>query len=75
MAAVRRLRRLRRRQLPRPRVFYERDDPLNRLDDSELFERFRFRRGSILFIEEQMRESIKSPTRRSFAVLPMMQAY
>ena len=57
MAAVhRRVRRNRRyrRALPIPRVFRDRLDPLG-YSDEELFERYRFRRPTIIHLHEEIR--------------------
>ncbi|XP_062598439.1 uncharacterized protein LOC134259857 [Saccostrea cucullata] len=74
MAAVhRRIRRYRRyrRALPAPRVFRDRMDPLA-LDDNELFERYRFRRASILFIHDEIRGNLERNTHRNMALSPIL---
>lgn len=77
MAAVhvRRMRNRNRRQrnLPRPRVFRDRLNPLESMDDNELFERYRFRRPTITFILNGIHHFLERETRRNFALSPVIQ--
>ncbi|CAC5419272.1 unnamed protein product [Mytilus coruscus] len=76
MAAVhvRRLRtHRRRRNLPRPRVFRDRLNPLESLDDEELFDKYRFRRPTITFILNGIHHFLHRETRRNFALSPVIQ--
>ncbi|XP_052087470.1 putative nuclease HARBI1 isoform X1 [Mytilus californianus] len=77
MAAVhvRRLRNRhrRRRNLPRPRVFRDRLNPLESLDDEELFDKYRFRRPTITFILNGIHNFLHRETRRNFALSPVIQ--
>ena len=74
MAAIHgRLRRNRRYQqaLPAPRVFRDRRDPLA-YDDTELFERYRFRRATIMYLHEEVRHDLERETRRNMALSPIL---
>ncbi|XP_061172656.1 uncharacterized protein LOC133181987 [Saccostrea echinata] len=68
-AAHQRIRRNRRyaRALPAPRVFRDRMDPLS-YSDEELFERYRFRRPTILYIHEELRFGSERETKRNMAL-------
>lgn len=73
MAAVhvRRMRNRNRRQrnLPRPRVFRDRLNPLESMDDDELFERYRFRRPTITFISNGIHHFLERETVSSYSVV------
>ena len=74
MAAVhRRVRRNRRyrRALPIPRVFRDRLDPLG-YSDGELFERYRFRRPTIIHLHEEIRNGLERDTKRNMALSPIL---
>ncbi|XP_055997773.1 putative nuclease HARBI1 [Ostrea edulis] len=62
------------RRLPRPRVFKDRLNPLDmRPADEELYERYRFRRPTIIFLCGLIEDIVIHPTRRSLALPPMVQ--
>ncbi|XP_061192915.1 putative nuclease HARBI1 [Saccostrea echinata] len=63
----------RRRRLPRPRLFRDRLNPLDLRTDDELFERYRFRRPTIMFIYDTIQDRITHPTKRSLALPAMIQ--
>lgn len=62
-----------RRRLPRPRIFRDRLNPLEMRTDDELFERYRFRRPTIIFICDMIADTVSHGTRRSMALPPMIQ--
>ena len=53
-----------------PRVFRERRDVLNELNDLELIKRYRLNREGILFVSGLVREVISRPTARNKAISP-----
>jgi hypothetical protein len=63
----------RRRRIPRPRVFRDRLNPLDHRTDDELFDRYRFRRPTIIFLCGLIEDVIIHPTKRSFALPPIVQ--
>jgi hypothetical protein len=80
MAAVLRNRRHRRRRellygrdLPRPRVFLDRQNPLETLTEGEVFVRYRFRPVTILLIVDLIRPTLSHPTRRNSPLTPLLQ--
>jgi hypothetical protein len=66
---IRRRRRERNAIIPRPRVYRDRSNPLETMTDSELFERYRFRRPTIEFITDGISHLLTSSTRRKQANL------
>lgn len=62
-----------RRRLRRPRDFRDRINPLEIRTDHELFERYRFRRATIIFICDMNADTLSHRTRRSMALPPMLQ--
>ncbi|XP_062608924.1 putative nuclease HARBI1 [Saccostrea cucullata] len=62
-----------RRRLPRPRLFRDRFNPLEMRDDDELYERYRFRRPTIIFIVDLIENYIHHPTRRSLSLPSLIQ--
>lgn len=76
MAAVhRRLARNRRRRyiLVRPRVFRDRSNPLESLDDSEIYQRYRFRPDTIHFLVNGVSDQLVTATKRNSPVPPLLQ--
>ena len=69
---IRRNRRLRADQ-PRPRAFRDRLNPLETLEDDEIFRRFRFRRCTIIYICGQVHEFVKHKTQRNHALPTLLQ--
>ena len=59
------------RALRGERIFRDRTNPLDILDDEELLQRFRFPRQGILFIFELIRHDIEGVCGRSHPVHPM----
>ncbi|XP_062602285.1 putative nuclease HARBI1 [Saccostrea cucullata] len=62
-----------RRRLPRPRVFRDRLDPLGMHTEEELFERYRFRRPTIIFIHNLVNGIVEHHTKRSLALPGILQ--
>lgn len=62
-----------RRRLRRPRDFRDRINPLEIRTDHELFERYRFRRATLIFICDMIADTLSHRTRRSMALPPMLQ--
>lgn len=76
MAAVhRRLARNRRRRhvLVRPRVFRDRSNPLESLDDFEIYQRYRFRPDTIHFLVNGVSDQLVTATKRNSPVPPLLQ--
>ncbi|XP_056015330.1 putative nuclease HARBI1 [Ostrea edulis] len=61
------------RRLPRPRVFRDRLNPFDMRTYEELYERYRFRRPTIIFLCGIIEDIVIHPTRRSLALPPMVQ--
>ena len=59
--------------IPRPMVYRDRSNPLETVTDSELFERYRFRRPTIEFIANSICHLLTSPTRRNNPILLIVQ--
>lgn len=59
------------RRLPRPRVFKDRLNPLEDLDEDEVFARYRFRPPTILFIVGLVAESVRKVTKRNCSLPPL----
>ena len=70
---IRRRRRERNAIIPRSRVYRDRSNPLETMTDSELFERYRFRRPTIEFITNGISHLLTSSTRRNEPFLPIVQ--
>ena len=70
---IRRRRRERNAIIPRPMVYRDRSNPLETMTDSELFERYRFRRPTIEFITNGISHLLTSPTRTNKPILPIVQ--
>lgn len=66
-------RELRERVLPRPRVFVDRTNPLETLNEDEVFRRFRFRPRTIIFIVGLIENVVTHRTKRSLALPPLLQ--
>ncbi|XP_062587844.1 uncharacterized protein LOC134249523, partial [Saccostrea cucullata] len=75
MAAVHRRRRRFRRQnaLPRPRVFRDRSNPLETLEEEEIFQRYRFRPATINFLVNGLHMELKTDTNRNSPISPLFQ--
>ena len=75
MAAVRIIRRNRRRRgfIPRPRVFRDRGNPLEDLEEEEVYNRYRFRPHTILFITAALHNILESDTNRNQSLPPLLQ--
>ena len=63
----------RERRLPRPRVFRDRTNPLEDMEPEEVFERYRFKPETILFLVEILYADLARPTRRNSALPPLIQ--
>ncbi|XP_064653009.1 putative nuclease HARBI1 [Lineus longissimus] len=61
-----------RRQMRRERVFRDRTNPLERYDDSEIYDRFRFRREDTFELTDMLGDEIKSPTNRNHSIRPVL---
>ena len=70
---IRRRRRERNAIIPRSRVYRDRSNLLETMTDSELFERYRFRRPTIEFITNGISHLLTSSTRRNKPFLPIVQ--
>lgn len=68
--AVRRM--IQNRQLRRPRVFRDRSNPLEDLEEEEIFERYRFRPETILYLIGLLPD-LSRPTRRNCPLPPLLQ--
>lgn len=76
MAAVhRRIARNRRRRyvLGRPRVFRDRSNPLESLDDFEIYQRYRFRPDTIHFLVNGVLNQLETATKRNSPVPSLLQ--
>jgi hypothetical protein len=62
-----------RRQLRRERVFRDRNNPLDYLDDVDIIDKFRLPRFLILHLCEELRVHLEHPTGRSHAIPPSLQ--
>lgn len=69
---VYRRRRQQRQRLRRPRVFRDRTNPLEVLEEDEVFERYRFRPQTIGYILTLLPE-LMSPTKRNMPLPPLLQ--
>ena len=65
MAAVVVWRSQHRRNLTRNRVFRDRKNPLDKYDDGELYDKFRFRRHDILTIVDELLDDLEVRVPRS----------
>ena len=63
----------RERRLPRPRVFRDRTNPLEDMEHEEVFERYRFKPETIIFLVEILYADLARPTRRNSALPPLIQ--
>ena len=61
------------RSLLRQRLFRDRNHPLEIYDDLDLYQKFRFRHASILYITTLLYEDSDHPTKRNCAVPPVIQ--
>ena len=59
-------------QLRRPRVFRDRSNPLEDLEEEEIFERYRFRPETILYLIGLLPD-LSRPTRRNCPLPPLLQ--
>ncbi|XP_061185188.1 uncharacterized protein LOC133193243 [Saccostrea echinata] len=76
MAALhRRLRRNHRRRvgLPRPRVFRDRGNPLEMLEEDEIFQRYRFRPATTHFLVNGLHQELTTDTNRNKPISPLLQ--
>lgn len=77
MANVRALVRLRRRlRIRRKRKVFRRQrdaNPLEKMSESEIWDRYRFSSNTIMYIVDLIRPQIASTTRRSMALSPLLQ--
>lgn len=76
MAAVIRRRRRKRQNLVllrRPRVFRDLNNPLESLEEEEVFQRYRFSQGSILFILDGIVDLLQADTARNRPIPPLIQ--
>ena len=64
-----------RRALRRERIFRDRQNPLDIYTDDQMFERFRFRRGSILFLLGLISDSIEFSSMRNHCLPPLLQIF
>ncbi|KAJ8321434.1 hypothetical protein KUTeg_001015 [Tegillarca granosa] len=55
------------------RVFVDRQNPLECLEDEEIFVRYRFRSRTILYITDLLSDRLMHPTRRSLPLTPLLQ--
>lgn len=75
MAAMVRRRRRRRQNLPvlrRSRVFRDLSNPLESLEEEEIFQRYRFTPANIYFIIDGIGERLQSDTARNRAIPPLI---
>ena len=63
------------RAVPRPRIYRDRENPLDFYPDHEIYQRFRFDRAGILFITDLLAEDIEPPTNRSHVVPALLQVF
>ena len=57
----------------RPRVFSDRNNPLNYMGDNELLNKFRMSRDTIFQICEEIQDDLERPTKRNFSLPVSMQ--
>ena len=57
----------------RPRIFRDRNNPIDYMADIELIERYRMPRIKILEVVDLVRKDIESPTFRSHAIPAILQ--
>ncbi|XP_062600943.1 uncharacterized protein LOC134262567 [Saccostrea cucullata] len=69
----RRRRRLNRAVLRRPRVFRDLSNPLESLEEEEIFQRYRFSPTSILFIVNGVHDHLQRDTARNRPIPPLIQ--
>ncbi|XP_061188486.1 putative nuclease HARBI1 [Saccostrea echinata] len=62
-----------RRKAPKPRVFRDRSNPLEDMEEEEVFSRFRFRPETILFLVGMLYNDLNHPTERNLALPPLLQ--
>ena len=75
MAAIVNRRHRRRRQnrvLRRPRVFRDLSNPLENLEEDEIYQRYRFSPASIYFILGGIHDRVESDTARNRAIPPLI---
>ena len=73
-AHVRQERRRRQILMRRPRVFKDRSNPLEDLDEGEVFRRYRFKPPTIIYILEQIIPvTLQRPTQRNSPLPPLLQ--
>src|SRR5690349_4712711 len=73
MAAHRLIDLYQRRQIRRERIFRDRLNPLDSLNDLKLYNRYRFDRPSILWISDLLRPDLEHPTKRGQSLPVSMQ--
>lgn len=73
MAVRRRLQRRRRRNLGVPRRIQDRSNPLEGLNDNEIFERYRFFPATIFFIVDLLKDNLQFASRRNNPLTPLHQ--
>ena len=57
----------------RARIFRDRDDPVHRLTNEELIDRYRFNLRGIHFLEDYLEADLRHPTERNHALSPQTQ--
>ncbi|XP_038057592.1 putative nuclease HARBI1 [Patiria miniata] len=62
-----------RRAIRRERLFRDRRNPLDSLNDEEILTRYRFTRHGVFQVLERVADELESDTRRSNAISPLMQ--
>ena len=74
-AIVRRRRRRRQNAVPmrRPRVFRDLSNPLESLDEEEVYQRYRFSTETILFIVDGVNNILETDTARNRPIPPLIQ--
>lgn len=60
---------LRRRQFRRERVFRDRNNPLDYMDDEDIIQRYRLSRPVVLELYELLNYDLERPTMRSHSIL------
>ena len=63
----------RERELKRMRVFRDRKNPLDWLDDGEVIERYRLPRNFLIQLVELVKEDVERPTKRNHSLSALTQ--
>lgn len=64
-----------RRAFRRERVFRDRNNPLDSLNDNQLISRYRFPRRSLMDLIDLVENDLRRPTGRSMAIPPTLQVH